>query len=240
MVSRCSTLQLDSRGIPASPTRDPEAIARGNAFAATADNPAAIYYNPAGITQLDGQNLSAGLYLVSASTKFEAPSGATAQTKGDFQPVPQFYYVNAPEDFPLAFGLGVYVPYGLSVDYGVNPPFNDVAQKGSLLYVTVNPVVAWKITPELSIGIGPTINYSKADINQGVGAIPIPNNQFHVVGDGYDFGFNAGVRWQPCDMLAFGVNYRYKTTVDYKIIHLQPVSTFDSGRHGYQRFSQFS
>ena len=32
------------------PNQDPEAIARGNAFTATADNPSAIYYNPAGIT----------------------------------------------------------------------------------------------------------------------------------------------------------------------------------------------
>ena len=32
--------------------QDPTATSRGNAFAATADNPSAIYYNPAGITQL--------------------------------------------------------------------------------------------------------------------------------------------------------------------------------------------
>src|SRR5688572_10034114 len=32
--------------------QDARATARGNAFAATADNPSAIYYNPAGITYL--------------------------------------------------------------------------------------------------------------------------------------------------------------------------------------------
>src|SRR6266516_8169810 len=37
------------------PNQDPVAIARGNAFVATADNPSAIYYNPAGISQLQGQ-----------------------------------------------------------------------------------------------------------------------------------------------------------------------------------------
>src|ERR1700728_1659134 len=62
------------------PNQDPEAIARGNAFVATADNPSAIYYNPAGITQLEGQNVSAGLYLISTAGKFEATSGATAET----------------------------------------------------------------------------------------------------------------------------------------------------------------
>ena len=77
------------------PNQDPEAIARGNAFTATADNPSAIYYNPAGITQLKGENLSVGLYLISASTEFTSSSGAKAETDASFQPVPQLYYVNS-------------------------------------------------------------------------------------------------------------------------------------------------
>src|SRR5262245_56879978 len=43
------------------PNQDAEAIARGNAFVATADNPSAIYYNPAGITQLEGHNAQIGV-----------------------------------------------------------------------------------------------------------------------------------------------------------------------------------
>src|SRR6267142_1799652 len=58
------------------PNQDPEGIARGNAFVATADNPSAIYYNPAGITQLKGQNLSAGLYLLVPGVEYESPTGA--------------------------------------------------------------------------------------------------------------------------------------------------------------------
>ena len=42
-------------------SQDGFATARGEAFAATADNPSAIYYNPAGITQLDGTQLRAGI-----------------------------------------------------------------------------------------------------------------------------------------------------------------------------------
>jgi long-chain fatty acid transport protein len=38
------------------PDQDAFATARGEAFAATADNASAIYYNPAGITQLEGWN----------------------------------------------------------------------------------------------------------------------------------------------------------------------------------------
>ena len=89
------------------PNQDPEAIARGNAFVATADNPSAIYYNPAGITQMEGQNVRAGLYMVSAGVDYESPSGAKASPNSDFEPVPQFYYVFSPNEFPLSFGLGI-------------------------------------------------------------------------------------------------------------------------------------
>jgi len=196
------------------PNQDPVGIARGNAFAATADNPSAIYYNPAGITQLEGQSLSAGLYLVSAGDTFEGSSGTTAETKSKFQPVPQLYYVNSPKDLPFSFGFGVYVPYGLSLNWGPDPPFRDAAERASLLYVTANPIIAWKVTPTLSVAVGPTINYSKAKLFQGFDAVQ--SHEFHFVGDDTDFGFNAGVRWQPCDQWAFGVNYRYLTTLNYQ------------------------
>src|SRR6478609_2901416 len=52
------------------PNQDPDGIARGNAFAATADNPSAIYYNPAGITQLEGQQIRVGIYSISTGIEY--------------------------------------------------------------------------------------------------------------------------------------------------------------------------
>src|SRR5215210_6275919 len=92
--------------------QNPYAIARGNAFTATADNPSAIYYNPAGITQLQGHNVSLGLYAVSANTKYTG-GGVTTRTDTSLQPVPQIYYVFSPENSALSYGLGIYAPYGL-------------------------------------------------------------------------------------------------------------------------------
>lgn len=195
------------------PNQDPEGIARGNAFAATADNPSAIYYNPAGITQLKGQNVRVGLYLISASTEYESSTGASAETDSSFQAVPQVYYVSSIDDTPLTFGLGIYAPYGLGIDWGKNGPFKTVAQSGKLLYATANPVVAWQIHPTLSIAAGPTINYSKAHFKRAIGLMP--NDQFKFEGDDVDYGFNAGLRWQPVEQLAFGLKYFSATTLDY-------------------------
>src|SRR5687767_3048782 len=142
------------------PNQDPEGIARGNAFAATADNPSAIYYNPAGITQLEGQNLSLGVYLISTDVGFTS-AGGSASTATDFQAVPQIYYTYSPAESALSFGLGVYAPYGLGIDYGRFTPFPTAAQDAELMYATVNPVIAWEITPCLSIAGGITLNSSE-------------------------------------------------------------------------------
>lgn len=195
------------------PNQDPDAIARGNAFVATADDPSAIYYNPAGISQLEGVNVRAGVYVVSPGYEFEAPNGTKVNAKSDLQPVPQFYATYSPQDFPLSFGLGVYAPYGLSLDWGPNTPFATEAEKGQLTYLTINPVVAWKILPNLSVAIGPTINYSDASFQHPIGLLP--GDQLKLTGNGWDYGFNAGIMWQPHEKWVLGINYRYATTVEY-------------------------
>ena len=195
------------------PNQDPDAIARGNAFAATADNPSAIYYNPAGITQMEGYNLRAGIYAISANTQFKSPTGKTASTDDSLQAVPQFYFVASPTNQPISFGFGVYVPYGLSLDWGKNAPFNTAAQKGSLTYFCFNPVVAWHVTKTLSFGIGPTINYSQASLDRAIGNIP--GDQFEFKGHALDYGFNCGLMWQPDPMWSFGINYRSPTKLNY-------------------------
>src|SRR6185369_10973715 len=72
------------------PNQDPTAIARGNAFVATADNPAAIYYNPAGITQLEGHNVQVGsLFYLNIYTTYESPTGQRVENDTEVIPVPQ-------------------------------------------------------------------------------------------------------------------------------------------------------
>lgn len=188
------------------PNQDPEGIARGNAVVATADNPSAIYYNPAGITQLEGHQFRAGVYFISASTEYTSPLGAKAGTDSTFQPVPQLYYVYSPTNSDFSFGLGVYAPYGLSLDWGKAAPFVAVAQEGKLLYATVSPVVAWRLHPTLSLAIGPTISYSEAKFQ---------NASFNFKGDDLGLGLKAGLLWQPHRLWSLGVSYQSATDLDY-------------------------
>jgi len=197
------------------PDQDAFATARGEAFAATADNPSAIYYNPAGITQLPGHQLRGGVYGLKLDVTYESPAGQEYNNEADLHAVPQLFYTYGAEKLPLAFGLGVYSPYGLSSEWPQDTGFRTVATQGRLTYVTVNPVAAWRITPQISIAAGLTVNYADTDLQQGF-ATPMAGlgDTFKFQGNGMALGFNAGLMWKPLEQLQFGINYRSATTVD--------------------------
>ncbi len=195
------------------PNQDAEATGRGNAFTATADNPSAIYYNPAGITQLEGHNVQVGFHNLSVNSHYESPSGKESDTKFDILPVPQVYYTFSPEESPFSLGLGVYVPYGLGLEWPEDTGFRTLAIKGQLNYTTINPVVAYQVCPSLSLAIGPTINYARVKLKQGIIA---PGDSFRFDGEDTDVGFNAGILWQPFEKWSFGGSYRSETTMNFK------------------------
>src|SRR5690348_1497480 len=67
------------------PNQDAESTAKGNAVIATADNPSALYYNPAGITQIQGPEAQFGLHVISVNSHFEAEAGGSSDTKFEIQ-----------------------------------------------------------------------------------------------------------------------------------------------------------
>ena len=201
------------------PNQDASAIARGNAFVATADNPSAIYYNPSGITQLDGQNIQAGsLFYLGIYGDYHSPSGQGIDNDPEVIAAPTLQYTITPKEWPVSFGFGVYEPFGFSVKWPDDVPFRQESLKGSLTYITMNPVVAWKVLPTLSIGAGPTFNYSRITLVQGLLPTPLsmfPADQSEFKGDGWSYGFNGGVLWQPHPQWSFGASYRSSSRMDY-------------------------
>ena len=204
------------------PDQDAFATARGEAFVATADNPSAIYYNPAGITQLDGNNLRIGLNALDYNISYQPAAGApnqgqTYNEQDNFVVIPRAFYTFSPTNLPLSFGLGVYSPFGGKTSWPQDTGFRAVALNGKLTYVTINPVIGWKILPSLSIAAGPMVNYVDLNMEQGLEAFAQPLvNYFRFTGSGWSVGYNFGARWQPMEKLSFGATFRSpaKVTLD--------------------------
>src|SRR5262249_16313780 len=147
---------------------------------------------------------------------YKSPSGVRATTDYEILPLPQLFYTYTPNNSRFSFGLGVYAPFGLGIEWPENSPLRNLALEGRLKYLTVNPTIAWAVHRTLSIAIGPTLNYSDLKLRQGIG-LPggAPNDEFRFKGDDFTAGFHAGVFWQPRPQWSFGANYRSPTTLDY-------------------------
>jgi long-chain fatty acid transport protein len=194
--------------------QDAFATGRGSAFVATADNPSAIYYNPAGISQLEGVDLRAGIYGIYMKDEYKDFTGVRYDTESNVGLLPQVYGTWAIKNTPLTVGLGLYCPYGLSLEWPENVPFQFVGRRGGLQYLTIEPVVSWKICDTLSLAAGPTFNYSEVMLAFQFPPAPV-NSELKYKGSDFAVGATAGLLWKPHEKHAFGISYRSPTTMSY-------------------------
>jgi len=190
------------------PDQDAFATARGNAFAATADDPSAIYYNPAGITQLDGANMSLGMYGITYGSRYTGPSGSI-NSQQQWAALPQSFSTLSFTNYHLAAGLGIYSPYGLSMEWPNNAPWSPAGQSGGIDYFRLNPVLAWQPLDTFSIAAGALLDYSQAELETSVPG-------FSIHGHDTDAGFNVSVLWHPLPQHSFGLVYRSATDMNYQ------------------------
>lgn len=224
--------------------QDAFATGRGEAFVATADNPSAIYYNPAGIAQLSDNNFRGGVYGIYLNPSFTPPSGApnagnTYYSSDHLAAVPQGFYTHSFRGTPLSAGLGVYAPYGGSIDWGQDTGFRTVATEGNLFYLTINPAVALKLPYGFFIGAGLMANYVDLKMAQGLLPNQTPPNYFHFRGDGWSMGGNIGLLWQPIKEISIGVTARgvTKVTLDGHTTYEELTSIQDTSQSAHMNLS---
>ena len=200
----------------------------GRAFsgaAAGADTPSTIWYNPAGMTELPGLQLSAGAIALVVSSHQEntgttrtAPGGSAATAVGGNSggnpfapvvPVPTSYASWQAGDSGLWFGLGISSPFGLKLRYnaGFFGRYDSIYSK--LLTVNVQPSVAWRVSDALSVGAGIDVQYADATLTSALPqADPTADGKVKLAGDDVALGWNAGVLVKLKGGTRIGVHYR--------------------------------
>jgi long-chain fatty acid transport protein len=180
----------------------------GNAFAggaASAEDASTIFFNPAGMTRLPNRQVAGALHLILPSAKYSDGNPATNDggQAGSLAPVPNFYYVMALSP-ASRFGLGVNAPFGLKTEYDPNWVGRVAAIKSDLKTINVNPSLATKLTDQLSVGIGLSIEYAKADLSGFAGGAGI----LTVKGDDWAVGGNVGLLYEIDNATRIGLSYR--------------------------------
>jgi long-chain fatty acid transport protein len=190
----------------------------GTAFVAVADDPSALAYNPAGITQLKGTNIYGGPTFVAPSTTFKSPSGAEEKTEFQVFFPPHFYATSdiGTDDFRV--GLGMFAPFGVGGrkwdEHGLTRFISTESMIGTLW---INPTVAYQVLPKLSIGIGIDYmisqNKAKRKVDQSALGAGEGELKLKALGDGW--GYNAGLLFKPDAKISLGFAYRSRIRVDH-------------------------
>jgi long-chain fatty acid transport protein len=191
------------------PNQDAYATSKGNAWVATADGAAAVFYNPAGLTQLNQPEAQAGLHAIVLDTTHEA-GGVTTENNQELQVVPNLYYAQPVND-KLSVGFGLNSPFGLGNDWGRNTPFSTVITEARLMYISATSAVAYKVTDQISLGASVSVNYADLLLEQGLG---LPNSFMQFSGTDYGFSAGVGALWQPHEQHSFGLTYVTESTFD--------------------------
>lgn len=163
-------------------TQSAAAEGTANANAAEAADASTLFANPSGITRLRGWNFSGVVDYVDPKAKF-TDQGSTISLPGTgLQPrptgtvgdtltfakaavVPHMYGAYRASD-TLAYGVGFFVPWGTKLEYpdGWGGRYN--LQKVELRSFALNPNVAWKAAPTLSVAGGLSLQYMEGTIKR--------------------------------------------------------------------------
>ena len=197
------------------------AMALGGAFTGLANDPSAIYFNPAGITQLKGTRFYFGTTAISPSATYTSGSGSTAreyEMKGQlFTPI-NFYITQKLGD-KLAVGLGVNNQYGLGTKWNGSWPGRYLAVNTEVRTFFITPVIAYELFNGFSISAGGSFVFGDVTIER---KLPNPlspalaDEEIAMAGDATSFGFTAGILYKLSDQFQFGVNYRSEVSLDFK------------------------
>jgi long-chain fatty acid transport protein len=204
-----------------------------------------VFGNPAGMSFLDRAQVTAGGTYLNVNTDIKNASASrtgvdlsgespqpfsqniTGSSDGDIVPgtlVPFAFYAQ-PVNERLAFGFGVYAPFGSKTDYEDGFIGRNLGNYTELRVISAQPTVSYRFNEQWAIGAGITYNRVDGELhrqvaNPFVAGSPDADLDARIEGDDDGWGYNLGVMFQPVPETTLGLTYRskvsYTLTGDYR------------------------
>jgi long-chain fatty acid transport protein len=204
----------------------------GNAFSGTtvlAEDASVVYTNPAAMQDMEGRHFSALLHVIGSNLHFEdkgsSTSGPSSSSVTDPHYVPNLYYVTPLAD-DLRFGLGIYSPFGLGLDYADNWKGRYITTGSDMKIVNISPMISFKASDKVNIGLGIDAQYLNATLKNavdfgticygklssaicsGAGLTPQGNDGSQTLtGTDWAYGYSLGLTYDINESTRVGMSY---------------------------------
>jgi long-chain fatty acid transport protein len=219
------------------------AVGMGGAFRGLADDWSAGYWNPAGLTQLDGWSVSLSNSTLFSRIKYRPQmpdstpgfkSGTELRNHKQVFQIPNFsiYRHFDSTGFGMTAGVIFTIPYGLGASWDLYDPPSEFKplhpyptydHESELAIYSIQPTLAYSITPTVSVGAGLGILRGSMLLKQvhlqkiAFPPYPYPNNYWpldsELEGTGLSFNANFGLFFHPFHRWSFGMNVLSGATI---------------------------
>ncbi len=183
-----------------------------------------MIFNPAGLAFMDKTIDFSGSVTGIFATAHAKVDGTEYSTAND-PSTPLSFNLGMSVYDKLKVGVSFYTPYGSGINWGENWPGAVLNQSVKLQAFTVQPTVAWRILPNLSIGAGAMVTWGNVDLNKGLVTPGSLNNLLTAMGMPMRFedtpasinlsgkaavtvGVNVGAMWDISDKVTVGASFR--------------------------------
>ena len=211
--------------------REQSPAMQGLSFAgstAKGDDLGTLFFNPAGMSRLEGTRLMVGASYIAPSAEMSLES-TTAALGGGGMPamsdgnggdagvsavLPTFYMKTDTRYDGVDVGLAIMAPFGLATEYDDGWAGRYYALKSELQTVNIQPTISYKMNPKLAVGVGLNIQRAEAELTNAVNYSAIAGGAAFADGhsrlEGYDwgYGYTLGIMYEPVPETRIGLSYR--------------------------------
>ena len=190
-------------------------LAMGGAFTAVADSPEAVYYNPAGLTQIPGTVLNASVIYLRVINSYKPVIGRTERSWEEVAAPSAFasWEVAALNGLnPIHIGFGIYSPFARVADYGEGTRGGLQDAYGKAVRKDISLTASYQLNEKLSFGGGliAANGVTEQTVQPGFGVPVTVTDDI----DGWGYGGILSLMYQPQKNLRLGIVYRSKIDID--------------------------
>lgn len=190
-------------------------------YTARAQDASTVFTNPAGMTRLEGNQLTLGAQLlyggfdlsIGQSTSPALGGGDGGTPIGWFPGGGMFYSYSVSPNLKLGFATAG--NFGLAEKYDAGWAGRYYVQETTLLGVSMLPSVAWRVSDKLSLGASLNAMFGLLKTKVAVNNVVGPDGQLKIDTHEWGWGVNLGLLYEPDARTRFGVTYNSQVKLDF-------------------------
>lgn len=187
-----------------------KAMAMAGAYTALALDGSALFYNPAGLSQLNGTQFMLGTTLISPSATFRGVSPDIDEyimESAVFTPIN--FYITHQLSEKWVIGLGVNNQYGLGTTWDEDWIGRYLAIDTEVQTFYFTGGASYKLSDEFSLGVTASYVYGNVTIIKKNSLAPFEGDaSIDLSGNGGAFAYSVGLLYKPSKSFSIGLDFR--------------------------------